>query len=168
MNKYNNSLVYKIKCHNPKISEFYVGSTTNFKSRASAHKSAVSNSLSYKYKFIADNGGWSNWAMTIIKRYSCETKQELENHEKYWICAFGAKLNKQMPNRKAKESKMVHYIKNRECIIKKKKEHFQCACGGSYSLVNKARHFKTDTHQHYINISELPESDDTYPSDSSN
>ena len=168
MNKYNNSLVYKIKCLNPEIKEFYVGSTTNFKSRFNAHKSSVTNSLSYKYKFIADNGGWSNWDMTVIKRYSCENKQELFNHEKYWICALGAKLNRQMPNRTVKESKMVHYIKNRECIIKKKKEHFQCACGGGYSLVNKARHFKTDQHQQYINTSEMPVSACIYPSDSSN
>ena len=140
MNKYNNSLVYKIKCNDPNVTDSYIGSTTNFKVRCSAHKSLVT--------------------------YSCENKKELLNHEKFWICALGAKLNKQMPSRTDKESKIVYYIKNRDYIIKRKKEHFDCPCGGSYSLVNKARHFKTDQHQKYINTYEMPVSADTYPSDS--
>ena len=64
-----------------------------------------------------------------------------------------AKKNKKY-NEKNKESlarmKKIYYEKNKEEIDKYRKEKFDCECGITYTYSNKARHFKTITHQKYL------------------
>ena len=81
--KYENSVVYKIACLDPTITDLYVGSTTNLTRRTCAHKSSCLNVNSkknhlYIYRFIRENGGFSNWAFIVIRRYkNIATKEEL-------------------------------------------------------------------------------------------
>jgi predicted GIY-YIG superfamily endonuclease len=76
MVNYNNSIIYKLCCKDPEITEIYVGSTTNFYRRKQKHKSTCNNSndKGYNlniYQFIRDNGGWENWQMVEVERYKC-------------------------------------------------------------------------------------------------
>ena len=47
---YSNTIIYKITCKNPSISELYVGHTTNFVQRKHAHKQGCVNEKSSNYK----------------------------------------------------------------------------------------------------------------------
>jgi predicted GIY-YIG superfamily endonuclease len=46
---YKNTIIYKISCLDPKISELYVGFTTNFVQKKYNHKNNCTNHLSSNY-----------------------------------------------------------------------------------------------------------------------
>ena len=108
MNRYNKGLIYKLCCLDPEITDIYVGSTCNFKRRKGEHKSRINDKNDagynkYSYQFIREHGGWENWDMIEIEKFSCETKRELETRERYWLEYLGATLNKFIPTRTDKE-----------------------------------------------------------------
>ena len=83
---YSKSCVYEITW---KETIYYVGSTKNFVNRIKQHKSDYKNENSEKYdkplyKFLRDNGGWTNeWTMTIILYYpDCKSRKELLEYER--------------------------------------------------------------------------------------
>ena len=90
--------VYKLKCRDPNITEFYIGSSINFERRKIKHKS-VSNNLNRReycsplYMFINVNGGFENWDFEVIKEYKFITKKELSINEQYYIELLKPKLN---------------------------------------------------------------------------
>jgi hypothetical protein len=100
---FRDSVVYQIYCLNPIITDVYVGSTTNFTVRKNNHKSACNKSSSknhhlHLYKFIRDNGGWENWNMVIIKKYTNLTERyQLLKKERKWINKKNPTLNKKLP-----------------------------------------------------------------------
>jgi len=76
---------YKLVCNDPSITEFYIGSTVNWRDRKSKHKSSVCNKnhknyTTIKAKTIRDNGGWNNWSMIEIER-GIYIKRTAEAHE---------------------------------------------------------------------------------------
>jgi hypothetical protein len=79
--KYENSVIYKIVCLDPTITDLYVGSTTNLIRRKCAHKNSCLN-VNYKkynyyvYRFIRDNGGFDNWVFVVVRRYNNITTKE--------------------------------------------------------------------------------------------
>jgi hypothetical protein len=84
--EYCKSCVYEITW---KETIYYVGSTKNFQKRNSSHKNDYKNENSEKYnkplyKFIRDNGGWTNeWKMIIILSYpDCKSRRELLRYER--------------------------------------------------------------------------------------
>jgi hypothetical protein len=95
---YSNAFIYKLSCKDKSITEVYIGSTTHFINRKYTHKSSCinSNNKDYntqKYIFIRANGGWENWEMIEIEKFSCNNKRELEKREEELRCQFEAKLN---------------------------------------------------------------------------
>ena len=48
------------------------------------------------------------------------------------------------------EKKKQYREQNRDKILEKYKQKFECECGGTYTLANKAQHFKTKKHQDYL------------------
>ena len=103
---FRDSVVYKIYCLNPIITDVYVGSTTNFTVRKNTHKNSCNKSC-YKnhhlhlYKFIRDNGGWDNWDMVIIKKYPNLTElYQLLKKERKWIKKKNSTLNQNLPKGK--------------------------------------------------------------------
>ena len=81
--------VYKLKCRDTNITEFYIGSSMNFYSRKKNHKSRSNNLNCNKYcsplyMFINVNGGWENWEIEVIKEYKFITKKELTINEQYY------------------------------------------------------------------------------------
>jgi hypothetical protein len=90
---YSKLVIYKIKCNDQSVMDFYVGSTTCLKSRKCMHKKAVENSKLKIYETIRANGGWENWSMVEIELYPCNSSTEARIREQYWIDELQAKLN---------------------------------------------------------------------------
>jgi hypothetical protein len=93
---YSKTIIYVIKCIDDTITEEYVGSTTNFRSRKSGHKSRCSKDYNFKiYEFIRANGGWDNWIMIQLEEYPCKNKREAECREEQIRQDRKATLNSQ-------------------------------------------------------------------------
>ena len=104
MPNYQNGIVYKLCCNDLSIKDIYIGSTTSFRKRKCAHKSNCNNikrkSFNSKvYKFIRANGGFKNWCMILIAETPCNSKLELNKHERYYYEKFNSTLNSVNPAR---------------------------------------------------------------------
>ena len=122
---YSNTIIYKLCCKNPEITDIYVGHTTDFRRRKYQHKSHCHNekTIMYNYnvyKFIRDNGGFKNWDMVMIEQYPCENKLEAERKEREYIENLNANLNCIIPTRTDKE----YYKDNSEKIKEKVKKYY--------------------------------------------
>lgn len=180
MSRYENSIIYKICCRDPTVTDFYVGSCCNFARRKSSHKSACNNPNSPRYNYfvyqkIRENGGWDNFQMLELLSFSCESKRELELKEREYIELLRPTLNLKIPARTKKEyyeqnkDKIRDYLEeNKEKISERWKEYYQhnkdkinehryqklqCACGVEYTRQHKAIHEKSKRHtQHLENL----------------
>ena len=167
MPKYENSVVYKLCCDDPEITDIYVGSTCNFKVRKWKHKSDCTNENSkgynsYVYQFIREHGGWDAWSMILVKKYPhVVDNQELLMKERIWITKLKATLNKQTPGNFLKLGKTEYHKqyradnKNKVTEYKKQyrkdnKEHLTekipCECGCMISRENLSQHRNTKKH----------------------
>lgn len=95
---YSKNVIYKLICCDPNVTEFYVGSTVNFRNRKSLHKTACTNSNNKaynqkKYQIIRANGGWENWRMVQIEHFPCNNSRESEAREQHFIDTLNATLN---------------------------------------------------------------------------
>ena len=82
---YDNTIIYKIQ-HVDDDTLLYVGHTTDFTKRKSAHKANLNNTnnkaFNYKvYQMIRNNGGWDMFRMIEIKQFKCCNKREAEAEE---------------------------------------------------------------------------------------
>jgi hypothetical protein len=105
---YSKTIIYKIVCNDLNITDVYVGSTTDFIRRKRQHKTTCNNekSKSYNYKVyqtIRCNGGWDNFTMIEIEKYSCIDSNEAHARERYYLELLNAKLNMVIPTRTRKE-----------------------------------------------------------------
>ena len=92
---YSNTIIYKIVCKDEKISDLYVGHTTNFIKRKYLHKNACNN-LNNKlkiYNIIRENGGWDNWEMIETATYNCKDHTEARIKEQEHFDLLKATLN---------------------------------------------------------------------------
>jgi len=124
MVNYQNGFIYKLCCKDTNIKDEYIGSSTNFTRRKSAHKKSSINPNDEKYhyrvyKFIRDNGGFENFCMIQIEKYPCDSKRELETRERYFIELYESKLNCIIPTRTKKEL----YKDKKDEILQKNKEY---------------------------------------------
>jgi hypothetical protein len=101
--RYNNTVIYKLVCNDPVITDCYVGHTFDFKTRYSKHKSACYNKKSRKYnykvyRFIRVNGGFQNISMVPIAYYNCANFFEAKLKELFHMKDLQATLNTQKPS----------------------------------------------------------------------
>jgi hypothetical protein len=86
---YSETIIYKIFCKDPKITDIYVGHTTNFIQRRYNHKISCNNEFNKLkiYTIIRANGGWDNWDMIEIAKYNCNnsTEARIKEQEHYQI-----------------------------------------------------------------------------------
>ena len=139
---YSKTVIYKICCKDPNIKDIYVGSTTDFITRKSQHKRSCNNSINksynyYVYQFIRENGGWKNWQMIMIKKYTkCDSKLRCLKKERRYVEKLNATLNSNIPGRTKKEWHKdnkenvkqrckKYYEKNKEHLKQKKKEWYK-------------------------------------------
>lgn len=95
---YSKTVIYKIICIDPKITDVYVGHTTNFTKRKYTHKDSCTNENSNRhnlnvYRFIRENGNWNNWNMVPVEEYPCESFIQASMREQYWMDMLKPKLN---------------------------------------------------------------------------
>ncbi len=113
---YSKSIIYKLCCKDPSITDIYVGSTINFRHRKYNHK-CTTNCKTNKYYnspkavCIRNNGGWDNWNMLMIKEFPCENKKQLEREEGKIIAELKPSLN-QILNPTRNEEERKQYTKN--------------------------------------------------------
>ena len=127
---YSNTIIYKLCCKDPSITDIYIGHTTNFTQRKNQHKNLTNNvdCNRYVYDFIRNHGGWDNWTMIQIENISCKDKREAESVEQYWIEKTAAKLNSMNPFTLYKEEpqlyKQLWYEEKKDYILEKAKQYY--------------------------------------------
>jgi hypothetical protein len=149
---YGKSIIYKLCCKDPTITDIYVGSTVNKNRRNQLHKHYCNNINDkkynfYVYEFIRNHGNWDNWQFVVVENFPCENKIQLQTRERYWLETLNATLNKVIPTRTIKE----YYKTNCEEILKKQKEKINCECGCIASKNYIARHRKSKKHLKLLN-----------------
>jgi len=90
--------VYMIKSITPEITDFYIGSTRDFKRRQKKHKSSCynSNDKSYNiklYKFIRENGGFDNFEFKVINQVIFIDDDQKRKVEQIYINLYFPQLN---------------------------------------------------------------------------
>ncbi len=123
---YSKSIIYKICCKDPTITDIYIGHTTDLTRRRQRHKNNCNNEkkteYNYKvYQFIRENGDWDNWSVIPIEEYPCENIIQASIRERYWLEELKATLNKNIPSRTDKE----YYKDNKEKFKEKSKDYYQ-------------------------------------------
>jgi hypothetical protein len=183
MVNYDKSKVYKLCCKDPTVEDVYIGSTTNFHRRKQTHKCRCTNEhdsgyMFPVYRFIREHGGWDNWDMVLVKRYSLKDKQALRRKERKHMEKYKATLNVKVPAKTQKEwieenrdkvngYKRKYYKKNKAYLMKKSKQHYEenrekilvqnqnrqvtCDCGSVINKYKLARHKKSMKHQRWAN-----------------
>ena len=94
---YSKTLIYKIQ-HYTYESLLYVGHTTDFTKRKSAHKQHTNreNGNEYNrkvYTMIRENGGWEMFNMIEVKKFPCNDKREAEAEEDKVMRELKASMN---------------------------------------------------------------------------
>ena len=136
---YANTIIYKLCCKDPEISDIYIGHTTNFTRRKQEHKRRSCDPKSkeynmYKSIFIRDHGGWDNWDMIQICKISCLDVNEARRIERQHIESLKATLNKNIPSRTIPEYLLDHkeernekqrqyYLEHKEEIAEKNNQN---------------------------------------------
>jgi len=101
---YSKTILYKISCKNPNITDSYIGCTTNFKSRKYCHKSCVNGTRDLKlYNCIRANGGWDNWTIDKLEYFICENTIQAHKRERELIELHKPSLNICIPTRTINE-----------------------------------------------------------------
>ncbi len=147
----------------------YIGSTTQQLSRRlSDHKNDYKRYLAGKYcyvtsfeilKFVDAN-------IKLIHEGVFDSKKDLEQFEGEMIRTTPNAVNKVIVGRTAQEYNQQYYQNNREAIHECHQQYYQdnreainarnntkfvCSiCGGKYTHANKARHVKSQKHQHAV------------------
>jgi hypothetical protein len=94
---YDNTIIYKIQ-HVNKDELLYVGHTTEFTKRKSAHKSTTVNEKGKAYnrklyEMIRTNGGWDMFRMLEVKTFPCSNRREAEAEEDLVMRTLKATMN---------------------------------------------------------------------------
>jgi hypothetical protein len=167
---FSKTIMYKISCNDPTITDVYIGSTTNLKSREAIHKSACNNEFDFRHHFklyevIRENGNWNNWKMEMLEEYPCTCSDESSARERSLINEHNASLNIQIPGRTHKEyyrdnvEKIIrvskqNYQDHKEKYLKNAKTRCECVCGITYNKSGKTMHLRTDKHINFIKRNE--------------
>jgi len=122
---YTKTIIYKIKCNDESVLDFYVGHTTNYPKRKYNHKSELEQGNKAKlYEMIRANGGWKNWTMIEVEVYPCNSSTEAHIREEYWRETLQATMNTYkayLTEEKAKQ----YYHDNAEKLKSKAKQYYQ-------------------------------------------
>tara|TARA_R110000822_G_C15070989_1_gene468600 strand:- start:17 stop:661 length:645 start_codon:yes stop_codon:yes gene_type:complete len=141
--------IYKITCNDTNITDCYVGQTKNFTNRKYEHNRVCNNPNRPHYDMkvysvIRENGGWSNWKMSVIEIYNCIDKFEATKWERYHYEKLNATLNTTYPGRTKKESYKLYRENNSDKLKEKRKLYRE----------NNSDKLKEQSKLYYINNTE--------------
>ena len=147
---YSNTIFYKIHCKNPDVKDVYIGHTTNFVQRKSAHKRSCTHEKSANYNckvynVIREYGGWNNWKMEIIAFHECADHYTARKIEQQYFEEYRATLNSIEPLPKPK----VMLPKNAR--IKPEKQILYCEKCDVYCQSKLANDIHNKTNKHINN-----------------
>jgi len=155
---YSNTVFYKIYCNDATVSDIYVGHTTNFEKRKSAHKRTCikANNPSHHlkvYKFIRANGGWDNWRMDMIGFHNCTDHSEARKIEQNYFETLHATLNSIEPLPKHNPTQTTAIKpKPTPTTAPKVKRIWHCDVCKTTGQTNKAFIAHEETNKHKQNI----------------
>ena len=95
--RYNDTVIYKIYCKDETVTDMYIGHTTNFVRRKLEHIHSCMLSPMKVYEFIRNHGGWDNWDMVILEKYSCKSRGTACRLEWIWWNRLKGSLNSHVP-----------------------------------------------------------------------
>jgi len=131
---YSKCSIYKIE-HVDDDTLVYVGHTTNFEKRKTAHKSGCYNEndthYNYKvYQMIRENGGWDMFKMIEVEKYPCADRREAERRENEVMKELKACMNmrnsfltQDEKQEQAKEYNKEYKKNNKEQVKEQVKEY---------------------------------------------
>ena len=152
---YSKTMFYRLVCKDLEVSDFYIGHTTDFKSRKNKHRKNCKNPNNpnfnaYLYRVIRENGNIENWDMVLIETLKCENRLEALKRERELIEQMKPTLNQLRPYRteeeliekkvkdnerkrqdrnenpeKYREIDRVKYLKRREQALQRASEYYQ-------------------------------------------
>lgn len=156
MVNYQNGKIYKIVSN--VTDDVYIGSTCEkLSQRLAKHRANYKLYLNGKCNYVTsikiiETGDYD---IILIENYPCETKEELHARERFHIENNNC-VNKCIPGRKPKESKIEYYNNNKEYFKEYRKEYYNenmeqiklknsekitCEiCGKTYTRNHKLRH----------------------------
>ncbi len=158
MVQYENSCIYKIVCRDPTITDFYVGSTTNFKRRSVDHRYAYNEHKTNRkvYDFIRNNGEFDNWKIIIIEQYPCDSLKQLHIRERYWMDKLKPTLNTSLPYctlDEKKDKQKIWYKKNTNQTNQTKKQYTKCSTkSNTYYYDNREELLRIKRRKHRATI----------------
>lgn len=117
-NKYSNAKIYKLV--NDLNDNIYIGSTCNtLPYRLGGHKTnAKNNPERFVYKQIEEIGGFEHIKIILIEHHPCNSKEELEQRERYWIEELKPVWNKNIPGRTNDENYKQFHLQQMKLINK--------------------------------------------------
>ena len=156
----------------------YYGSTTKrIMDRMVDHKSRVkcNSPKACAAKKVIEAGG----EIFLVEMYPCNSEKELRAREG-WYQRFKPCVNNRVECRTKKQYRFDNIVKiksyqkqyradntekikdkntryyqiNKQELRRKQNEKFQCPCGGKYTHVHKARHFRTKKHQRWVELNQ--------------
>ena len=158
---YSNTIIYKIQ-HEDDDELIYIGHTTDFTKRKSAHKQGATNPNNSKYnrklyKIIRDNGNWGSFKMIEITKYPCNDANEACAEEDRIMQELKANMNTYRSSRskeqylldnrdKIKDKDKQYRTDNRDKIRERKREKMTCDCGVVVNKYNLNRHKLSKKH----------------------
>jgi hypothetical protein len=154
---YNKSIIYTIRCRDPTITDFYIGTTTNEVRRYDQHKSAFTQKYNLPlYNYIRSNNGWENFEMKKLKDFPCNNSQELHAEEERLRLTMGATLNKSSAyglkneRHRKKMARASAQAKTNAAIGKKHRRLVELGCiycRNKMTLHSKTAHEKLESHR---------------------
>lgn len=148
------SVIYQYVCNDDAITDSYIGSTGDLRQREFAHKTKSFTKPTPFHKFVLEHGGWENWVCVIL----AEIEEGIEKEERLRLeQAFIRQLNPSLNSKRAfrTEEERLQQVrgvtkkwreKNQDYFKARAKKVIECSCGKTYTLPNKAPHFKTKFH----------------------
>lgn len=97
---YEHTIVYKIFCNDPEVTDFYIGHTANFNHRKCNHgKNSRNPKYQHQkiYQVINAHGGWDNWSMVILETACLANVEEAKAREHYWVEKLRPTMNTNAP-----------------------------------------------------------------------
>jgi hypothetical protein len=124
-------LIYKLCCNDTDL--FYIGSTRDFTTRKSRHKTScnrqnIRDYNSKKYRTIRQFGGFENWRMVVIDVLNNVTKLQAEMREEVHRVQLNAMLNSQRAScggLTKQEYDKLYREENKEQIKEKDKLYYE-------------------------------------------
>ena len=161
---YSKSIIYKIHCIDPEVTDCYVGSTTNFNQKRYFHKHCYYNESSMQYHCelydkIRETKGWENWQMSVVAIVNCANHNELMMEEQKYstLCNATLSILHKEPTEPKKSSKKSSKHSKKSSKLYKKSSNvdenvFSCqVC--QYTTGRKSNFNKhLTTNKHFIKI----------------